>query len=222
VDTIKGTSIQTTNQWHTDHFSVLPPTNATKVAFNYNFRSYTGSVDVALPSANWSRYAVPAVGSRAADVLEYITAAADWSGQPNSHVEFLVLPLWPTDVNPYATETVCSILSGDGSRCLLTWNYNWGFRVFLQDNWGGPLLVLNLGQLHTLTRFDPCRFVVDFQHGVLTAKLDAGGDVLQAVGATDAISSFSPVKIRLGGDQFTDTSLGWEGYYALLSCQATN
>lgn len=221
LDTIKGNNVWTTNQWHTDHFSVLPPTNAIKANFSYQFRNYTGSVDVALPSANWWRYAAPAVGARAADVLEHATADGDWSGKLNSHVEFLVLPLWPTDVNPYAMETVCSLLASDGSRCLLTWDYNLGFQAVLQDAQGKPLLSLNLGQLHTLTRFDPCRFVVDFQHGVLTAKLDAGGDVLQAVGATDAINSFSPVKIRLGSDQFTRANLGWEGYYSLLSCKGS-
>jgi len=222
IDSSNGNSRQVTNQWHTDHYSVLPPTNAVKALISYEFRSYTGSVDVALPSANWLRYAVPSVGARASDVLEYATAANDWLGKLNSHVEFLVLPLWPTDVNPYATETVCSLLSSDGSRCLLTWDYNLGFQATLQDSQGNPLLSLNLGQLHTLTRFDPCRFVVDFQHGVFTAKLDAGGDILQAVGVTDAISSFSPVKIRVGSDQFNAANLGWEGYYTLLSCQAFN
>ena len=222
IDSSNGNSRQVTNQWHTDHFSVLPPTNANKALISYEFRSYTGSVDVALPSANWSRYAVPAVGARAADVLEYATADGDWSGKLNSHVEFLVLPLWPTDVNPYATETLCSILSGDGCRCLLTWDYNLGFQALLQDSRGKPLLSLNLGQLHLLTRFDPCRFVVDFQHGVLTVKLDAGGDVLQAVGATNAINSLNPIKIRLGSDQFNGANLGWEGYYALLACQGSN
>jgi len=222
IDSSNGNSHQVTNQWHTDHYSVIPPANAIKALISYEFRSYTGSVDVALPSANWSRYAVPAVGARAADVLEYATAASDWSGILNSHVEFLVLPLWPTDVNPYARETLCSLLSGDGCRCLLTWDYNLGFQALLQDSRGKPLLSLNLGQLHLLTRFDPCRFVVDFQHGVLTVKLDAGGDVLQAVGATNAINSFNPIKIRLGSDQFNGANLGWEGYYALLACQGSN
>jgi len=76
--------------------------------------------------------------------------------------------------------------------------------------------------LHTLTQFDPCRFSVDCQRGRLTVKLDAGGDVLPATAVINEITTFNPVKIRLGGDQFSAANLGWDGYYALLTCQGQN
>jgi hypothetical protein len=81
---------------------------------------------------------------------------------------------------------------------------------------------LNLGQLHTLTRFDPCRFVVDFNRGVLSAMLDAGGDVLLAAGVLEGLAAFSPIEVQLGGDQFAPDHLGWDGYYALLGLTASN
>jgi hypothetical protein len=222
IDGISGLEKTTTNQWRTASFSAVPPTNAVRFTIELQLRSYTGAVDVTLPVVSWKRFVAPTATTRAADVLDYTVSNANWTGNSNSHVEFLVLPLWPTDVNPFSEETVCSILSDDGGRCLLSWDYTLGFRAFFQDNTGRQLAVLKLGQLRTLTRFDPVRFYVDCHQGVLTVKLDAGGDVFQANAIVPDISSFKPVKIRLGGDQFSSSNLGWEGYYALLSCSGSN
>src|SRR6185369_11063269 len=108
-DSVNGVYTQTAGQWHVAHLRALPPTNASEAQFQLEFRSFTGSVEIAMPSASWSRYALPANGSRSADVLEYASVATDWNGYPNSHVEFLVLPLWPTDIDPFVKETICSL-----------------------------------------------------------------------------------------------------------------
>jgi len=222
IDSGLGLNQTVTKEWLVEHFSALPPPTATQVIIDFAYRSYCGKLDVALPMATWGRFAAPTATTRSADILEYNAKPADWNGQTKSHVEFLVLPLWPTDVNPYATETICTIMSSDGNRCRLTWDFTKGFQAVFEGQNGRPLATLNLGQLHTLTQFDPCRFSVDCQRGRLMVKLDAGGDVLQDMAAITGITVFNPVKIRLGGNLFNNANLGWEGYYALLACQGAN
>jgi hypothetical protein len=220
IDMINGLDIQTTNQWHFCHFSSVAPPEATRGQFQYQFRNFQGSVEVAMPSASWNHYTLPTAGIRSQDILEFDSPVAPWNTHPKSHVEFLTVPLWPKDWDSGVSETLCSMESDDRSHFLFTWDYHSGFQARLQADDGKDLLTLDLGQLHTLTRLDPCRVSVDFEHGTLAVQLVAGSDVLRATGQTTVRDRFSPVKIRLGSDQFAGGNPGWEGYYALLTCEA--
>jgi hypothetical protein len=219
VDTVGGLQSATTNQWRTASMKVVPPQGAAQGRFSILCHNYTGAVDIAMPWAAWNHFTAPAAGRREADLLEYDSKDADWDGCNEVRAGFLVLPLWPTDIDPGGPQTICSMQSSDGTRCWLTWDYALGFRAALQSHRGELLAELKLGQLRGLTRFDPCRFSLEFKRGTMTATLDAGADVLQATAAITDARIFKPVKIRLGGDLFSGGRPGWEGYYALLACE---
>ncbi len=220
-NTVAGLQSATAGQWHTANFRAVPPANAHQARFSVLCRNGAGAVDLARPCAYWRHYAPPSDGWRSADVLEYDTAAADWAKGAASRVDFLALPLWPADIDPGEKQTIYSAESVDGTRLRLTWDYSLGFQALLENSGGGPLLRLDLGQLHTLTRLDPCEISIVFRRGVLEVKLDAGADFLQSAGKVKSARSFQPARMRLGGDLFGGNS-GWEGYYALTKCQGSN
>ena len=219
IDSPQRVNSQSYNQWVTEHYQVLPPVNADEVRFVYRLFGFTGTVELTAPSASWQQHTAPNFPSRSADCLDYQAAAGAWSTYPNSHTEFLVLPLWPADLNPGASQTVCSLETADSCRCFVTWDYHDGFVVTLQNMLGKTVLLLKLGQLRLLTNHDPCRIALRAYQGLLTATLRAGADVLEASGVMPGFDTFNPIHIRLGGDRFNPANLGWEGYYALLHLQ---
>ena len=157
------------------------------------------------------------------DVLKYAVALPQWTDSPcvGSKLDFLFVPYLPTDTDTN-TMTLASVDSFGCYRAYLTYCSQRGLLCRLTDSSANTLAILNLGTLpNALTSVDLCECVLTWAGGggggQITCTFKAGADVLSATAQVDAVWTFLPTTIQLGGDQWqTPGQTPWEGWYSLV------